>query len=81
MRYLSLGEVMNLHLRIIDRTGGGRGIRDLGALESRAGAAQGDLRDTRTPCDAAGESRGALLLARQESPVHGGLHAPEWAED
>jgi len=34
MRYLSLGEVMNLHLRIIDRTGGGRGIRDLAALES-----------------------------------------------
>jgi len=34
MRYLSLGEVMNLHLRLIDRTGGGRGIRDLAALES-----------------------------------------------
>ena len=34
MRYLSLGEVVSLHLRIIDRTGGARGLRDLAALES-----------------------------------------------
>lgn len=34
MRYLSLGEVMSLHLRVIDRTGGARGLRDLAALES-----------------------------------------------
>lgn len=34
MRYLSLGEVVSLHVRIIDRTGGARGLRDLAALES-----------------------------------------------
>ena len=34
MRYLSLAQVVELHRRILDATGGGRGIRDLGALES-----------------------------------------------
>jgi death-on-curing protein len=34
MRHLSLGEVASLHLRIIDQTGGARGLRDLAALES-----------------------------------------------
>jgi death-on-curing protein len=34
MRYLSLVEILELHERIISITGGVRGIRDLGALES-----------------------------------------------
>jgi death-on-curing protein len=34
MRYLTLGEVVALQQRIIAATGGARGIRDLGALES-----------------------------------------------
>lgn len=34
MRYLTLPEVLDLHHRIIASTGGTRGIRDLGALES-----------------------------------------------
>jgi len=34
MRYLSLVEILELHERIISTTGGARGIRDLGALES-----------------------------------------------
>ena len=34
MRYLSLGEVLELHRRLLAETGGGTGIRDLGALES-----------------------------------------------
>jgi len=34
MRYLSLGEVVELHRAIIERMGGATGIRDLGALES-----------------------------------------------
>ena len=34
MRYLSLGEVLDLHRRIVARWGGAAGIRDLGALES-----------------------------------------------
>ncbi len=34
MRYLSLPEVLELHRRLIDVTGGSRGLRDLGALES-----------------------------------------------
>jgi len=34
MRYLTLGEVVALQRRIVAATGGGAGIRDLGALES-----------------------------------------------
>jgi death-on-curing protein len=34
MRYLGIGQVVELHLRVIEATGGGLGIRDLGALES-----------------------------------------------
>jgi death-on-curing protein len=34
MRYLSLGEIIDLHQALIDQTGGAPGIRDLGALES-----------------------------------------------
>ena len=34
MRYLTLGEVLALHQRLLDQAGGGQGLRDLGALES-----------------------------------------------
>jgi death on curing protein len=34
MRYLTLGEVVDLHRAMIEATGGASGIRDLGALES-----------------------------------------------
>jgi len=34
MRYLVLSEVVELHRRLLDATGGAGGIRDLGALES-----------------------------------------------
>ncbi len=34
MRYLSLGEVLILHDRLLATSGGAAGIRDLGALES-----------------------------------------------
>jgi len=34
MRYLSLGEVIELHRRLLEATGGAPGIRDVGALES-----------------------------------------------
>jgi death-on-curing protein len=34
MRYLTLGEVVDLHRSICDTSGGAAGIRDLGALES-----------------------------------------------
>lgn len=34
MRYLTLGEVVELHQRILVATGGASGIRDLGLLES-----------------------------------------------
>lgn len=34
MRYLTLGEVVELHRVVIETTGGASGIRDLGALES-----------------------------------------------
>ena len=34
MRLLSLSEVLTLHHRLIEHTGGARGIRDLGMLEA-----------------------------------------------
>ena len=34
MRYLTLGEILELHRRIIQTSGGADAIRDLGALES-----------------------------------------------
>lgn len=34
MRYLALAEVVELHRRLFEATGGAPGIRDLGALES-----------------------------------------------
>ena len=34
MRYLALSEVVELHRRLLEQTGGTAGIRDLGALES-----------------------------------------------
>lgn len=34
MRYLTLGEVVELHQRLLTLTGGASGIRDLGLLES-----------------------------------------------
>jgi death-on-curing protein len=37
MRYLALAEVVDLHRRLLEATGGAAGIRDLGALESAGG--------------------------------------------
>jgi death on curing protein len=34
MRYLALAEVVDLHRRLLEATGGAAGVRDLGALES-----------------------------------------------
>ena len=34
MRYLTLGEVVELHRRVVAQTGGATSVRDLGALES-----------------------------------------------
>lgn len=34
MRYLSLGEIVELHRRLLEATGGAPGIRDAGALDS-----------------------------------------------
>src|SRR5580765_2953425 len=34
MRYLSLGEIVDLHQALVDQTGGATGIRDLPGLES-----------------------------------------------
>ncbi len=33
MRFLSLREVLDLHRRLIDQTGGAAGVRDLGAQQ------------------------------------------------
>jgi death on curing protein len=37
MRFLTLDEVLRLHVRIIEQSGGSRGILDLGLLESALG--------------------------------------------
>jgi death-on-curing protein len=34
MRYLTLGEAVDLHGRLLEATGGASGVRDLGALDS-----------------------------------------------
>ena len=34
MRYLSLAEVIELHRRVVDQSGGAQGLRDTGRLES-----------------------------------------------
>ncbi|MEW6240510.1 MAG: type II toxin-antitoxin system death-on-curing family toxin [Chloroflexota bacterium] len=34
MRYLTVGEVLEVYSRVMEQSGGGVGIRDLGALES-----------------------------------------------
>jgi death-on-curing protein len=34
MRYLTLGEVIDLHQRLLEQSGGAAGVRDLGLLES-----------------------------------------------
>jgi death-on-curing protein len=34
MRYLSLGEIVDLHQALLDQTGGATGVRDLAGLES-----------------------------------------------
>ena len=34
MRYLSLGEIVDLHQALLEQTGGATGVRDLGMLES-----------------------------------------------
>ena len=34
MRYLTLAELLELHRRVIEQTGGAEGVRDLGAVES-----------------------------------------------
>ncbi|MGB6066653.1 MAG: type II toxin-antitoxin system death-on-curing family toxin [Desulfomonilaceae bacterium] len=40
MRYLKLGEILQLHTRIIEQSGGADGILDLGLLESALGQSQ-----------------------------------------
>jgi death on curing protein len=34
VRYLSLGEIVELHRLVVEQSGGASGMRDLGALES-----------------------------------------------
>jgi len=46
MRYLTLGEVVELHRLILAATGGAPGIRDLGALESAIAQPKATFGDT-----------------------------------
>jgi death-on-curing protein len=44
MRYVTLGEVVELHRRLLQATGGTSGIRDFGALESAVAQPKGHVR-------------------------------------
>ena len=46
MRYLTLGEVVELHRLVLGATGGAPGIRDLGALESAVAQPKTTFGDT-----------------------------------
>ncbi|MDJ0734509.1 MAG: hypothetical protein QNJ47_10645 [Nostocaceae cyanobacterium] len=48
MLYLTLIEVLELHRRIIEQSGGGSGIRDIGLLEERDRPAPNDVWQRRT---------------------------------
>jgi death-on-curing protein len=34
MRYLTLGEILDLHRRVLAQSGGAMGVRDLGSIQS-----------------------------------------------
>jgi len=59
MRYLSLGQVVELHRRLIEASGGAAGIRDLGALESAVAAMHPESSQS-----------GIRLLSRQQVVGH-----------
>ena len=66
MRYVTLGEVVELHRRLLQATGGAPGIRDFGALESavaqpRATFGDGELYPTLA------DNAAALCLALVQS--------------
>lgn len=60
MQYLTLQEVLLLHARLIQRTGGAPGLRDLGPLESALARPQATLESVDLYPDLA--SKGAALL-------------------
>ena len=43
MRYLALAEVLELHRRLVEETGGSHGVRDLGMLESAVAQPMGSF--------------------------------------
>ena len=47
MRYLTLSEVLELHRRVIEQSGGGDGVRDLGGIESAIAQPQMSLAGTK----------------------------------
>ena len=46
IEYLTVNEVLLLHARLIQSTGGGRGLRDMGLLESAVARPQATFADT-----------------------------------
>jgi death-on-curing protein len=60
MQYLSLQELLLLHARLIQRTGGSPGVRDMGLLESALAPPQATFDDTDLSPDSC--HKGAALL-------------------
>ena len=76
MRYLSLGEVADLHQALLEQTGGTTGIRDLGMLESalvqpRATFDGQDLHDTVIAKEVRPRLRQATTVRRVAKPHSG----------
>ena len=68
MRFLTLGEVLALHRRILAESGGTPGMRDLGAIVSAVSQPKASVGGQDYPSDR--EGRCAGLLAGPKSRVH-----------
>jgi len=51
MRYLTLAEVFDLHGRVIEKSGGASGVRDLGGVEYAVAQRIGSRNSTMTDAD------------------------------
>lgn len=76
MRYLTLAEVLDLHRRVIEQSGGADGVRDLGGVES-AVANRRCHSEVRNLSDQRVEGDRVVLLARRESSIRGRQQA-DW---
>lgn len=63
MRYLTLAEVLHLHDRVLDATGGSAGVRDLGVIESAVAQPKASFEGQDLYPTLTAKARGAVLFA------------------